>query len=95
MKLSQLKPSKQVVKRTLRIGAFTVAAGLSFTGAGNWLGFAAVESAVFGAVGSLTGLIVGLLFNYALDGMLSDEEFDANMKQAVDTVQSKTKKAAK
>lgn len=86
------KPSKKVVKRALRVAAFTVAAGLSFTGAGNWLGFAALESAVFGAIGSLTGLVVGLLFNFALDGVLSDDEFDANMKQAVDTVQSKTKK---
>lgn len=87
------KPSKKVVKRTLRIFAFTAAAGLSFTGAGNWLGFAAIESAVFGAIGSLTGLVIGLLFNYALDGVLDDAEFDANMKQAVETVQSKTKKS--
>lgn len=87
------KPSKQAVKRTTRILAFTIAAGLSFTGAGSWLGFAAFESAVFGAIGSLTGLIIGLLFNYALDGFLDDAEFDANMKQAVDTVQSKTKKS--
>ena len=86
--------SKQV-KRVLRVLAFTVAAGLSFMGAGNVLGFAALESAMFGAIGSLMGLLIGLLFNYALDGVLSDEEFDANMKQAVDTVQSKTKKAGK
>lgn len=90
-----IKVNKKIVKRALRIGAFTAAAGLSFTGAGNWLGFAAIESAIFGAVGSLTGLAVGLLFNYALDGVLDDAEFDANMKQAVDTVQSKTKKADK
>lgn len=87
------KPSKKLVKRTLRILAFTAAAGLSFTGAGSWLGFAAFESAVFGAIGSLTGLVIGLLFNYALDGVLDDAEFDANMKQAVETVQSKTKKS--
>lgn len=86
------KPSKKFVKRTLRVVAFTAAAGLSFTGAGNWLGFAALESAVFGAIGSLTGLVIGLLFNFALDGVLSDDEFDANIRQAVETVQSKTKK---
>lgn len=95
MKRFTTRLNKQLVKRALRIGAFTIAAGLSFTGAGNVLGFAALESAIFGATGSLMGLIVGLLFNYALDGVLSDEEFDANMKQAVDTVQSKTKKAVK
>lgn len=83
------------VKRTLRVVAFTAAAGLSFMGAGNVMGFGAIESALFGATGSLMGLMIGLLFNYALDGMLSDEEFDANIKQAVDTVQSKTKKADK
>jgi predicted lysophospholipase L1 biosynthesis ABC-type transport system permease subunit len=86
------KPSKKFVKRMLRVVAFTAAAGLSFTGAGNWLGFAALESAVFGAIGSLTGLVIGLLFNFALDGVLSDDEFDANIRQAVETVQSKTKK---
>ncbi len=83
----------KVVKRTLRVVAFTLAAGLSFMGAGNVLSFGALESALFGAIGSLMGLIIGLLFNYALDGMLSDEEFDANIKQAIDTVQSNTKKA--
>lgn len=83
------------VKRGLRIAAFTAAAGLSFMGAGNALNFGALESAAFGAIGSLMGLMIGLLFNYALDGMLSDEEFDANIKQAVDTVNSKTKKADK
>lgn len=83
----------KVVKRTLRVVAFTLAAGLSFMGAGNVLNFGALESALFGAIGSLMGLIIGLLFNYALDGMLSDEEFDANIKQAIDTVQSNTKKA--
>lgn len=83
----------KVVKRSLRVIAFTIAAGLSFMGAGNVLGFAAIESALFGAIGSLMGLVIGLLFNYALDGVLSDEEFDANIKQAIDTVQSNTKKA--
>jgi hypothetical protein len=62
-------------------------------GAGNVMGFSALESAMFGAAGSLMGLVIGLLFNYALDGVLDDAEFDANMKQAVDTVQSKTKKS--
>lgn len=84
---------KKPVKRTLRVLAFTAAAGLSFMGAGNVLSFGALESAMFGAIGSLMGLIIGLLFNYAIDGMLSDEEFDAGIKQAVDQVQSKTKKA--
>lgn len=88
-----LKPSKKTVKRAARIAAFTAAAGLSFMGAGNALGFGALESAAFGATGSLMGLIIGLLFNYALDGFLDDAEFDANMKQAVETVQSKTKKS--
>ena len=88
-----LKPSKTLVKRVLRVIAFTGAAGLSFMGAGNVLGFAALESAAFGAAGSLMGLVIGLLFNYALDGVLDDAEFDANMKQAVQSVQSHTKKA--
>lgn len=87
------KPSKKLIKRTTRILAFTAAAGLSFMGAGNVMGFSALESALFGAAGSLMGLVVGLLFNYALDGFLDDAEFDANMKQAVETVQSKTKKS--
>lgn len=81
------------VKRVLRIVAFTLAAGLSFMGAGNVMNFSALESALFGAMGSLMGLVIGLLFNYALDGFLSDDEFDANLKQAIDTVQSNTKKA--
>lgn len=83
----------KIVKRTLRVLSFTAAAGLSFMGAGNVMSFSALESAMFGAMGSLMGLLIGLLFNYALDGMLSDEEFDAGIKQAVDTVQSNTKKA--
>jgi len=87
--------ANKYVKRTLRVLAFTSAAGLSFMGAGNALNFGALESAAFGAIGSLMGLMIGLLFNYALDGVLSDEEFDANIKQAVDTVNSKTKKADK
>lgn len=87
------KPSKTLIKRATRVVAFTAAAGLSFMGAGNVMGFPALTSALFGAAGSLMGLIIGLLFNYALDGFLDDAEFDANMKQAVETVQSKTKKS--
>jgi hypothetical protein len=87
-----IKPSKKTIKRVSRIGAFGLGAGLSFMGAGNLMGFGAFESAIFGASGSLIGLATGYLFNYAIDGILDDSEFDAGMKQAVDVVHSKTKK---
>lgn len=84
--------NKKIIKRALRVTAFTSAAGLSFMGAGNVMGFPAMQSAMFGALGSLTGLIIGLLLNYAVDGVLSDQDFDNNMKQSVETLQKSNKK---
>jgi hypothetical protein len=77
--------------RSLRVAAFAVATGIAFMGAGNVFGISAVESAAFGAVGAVLGLLATLLFTYASKASLPDEDFDSAINKAIESVASDTK----
>lgn len=83
---------RRIPKRLKRVAAFILGAGIAFLGAGNVLGFDALESAIFGASGSFLGLIMALSFGYAGKGEVPDKDFDAAMSDAINAVSSKTKK---
>jgi len=82
----------RIPKRAKRVVAFMVGAGIAFLGAGNIYGYTALQSAVFGATGSILGLVMALSFNYAGKGEVDDKAFDAAMSEAISSVSSKTKK---
>jgi len=83
---------KRIPKRAKRVAAFMLGAGIAFLGAGNIYGYTALQSAVFGATGSILGLVMALSFNYAGKGEVPDKDFDAAMSDAISSVASKTKK---
>ncbi len=83
---------KYWITRTLRIVAFAVATGIAFMGAGNVFGISAVESAAFGAVGAVLGLLATLLFTYAGKASVPDEDFDSAINKAIESVSSEAKK---
>jgi len=83
---------KYWITRTLRIVAFAVATGIAFMGAGNVFNISAVESAAFGAVGAVLGLLATLLFTYAGKASVPDEDFNSAINKAIESVSSDTKK---
>lgn len=83
---------KYWITRTLRVAAFAVATGIAFMGAGNVFGISAIESAAFGAVGAVLGLLATLLFTYAGKASVPDEDFNSAINQAIESVSSETKK---
>jgi len=87
-----MKLWRRIPKRAKRVVAFMVGAGIAFLGAGNLYGYSALESAAFGATGSILGLAMALSFNYAGKGEIDDKAFDAAMSDAISSVSSKTKK---
>jgi len=86
------KIMKYWITRTLRIVAFAVATGIAFMGAGNVFGISAVESAAFGAVGAVLGLLATLLFTYAGKASVPDDDFDSAINKAIESVSSEAKK---
>lgn len=84
-----MKLPLSVVKRGTRLLAFALASGILFLGAGNVLGFEALDSALFGAIGALSSLVAVLLFVYAAKGEVPDKDFDSAIHQAIEKVQSK------
>ena len=91
------KISPKHTKRTLRVLALMFGAGLSFMGVGNLPFFSmdAVSSVLFGALGCLVGLAIGVSLTYAAKGEVPDVDFDGLINQQIDSVQSKTKKEEK
>lgn len=87
-----MKLLKRIPKRAKRVVAFMVGAGIAFLGAGNIYGYTALQSAVFGATGSILGLAMALSFNYAGKGEVDEKDFNAAMSDAISSVASKTKK---
>lgn len=83
---------KYWITRTLRIGAFALATGIAFMGAGNVFGISAIQSAAFGAVGAVLGLLATLLFTYAGKASVPDEDFNQAINKAIESVSSETKK---
>lgn len=61
-------------------------------GAGNVFGISAIQSAAFGAVGAVLGLIATLLFTYASKANVPDEDFNQAINKAIESVQSDTPK---
>jgi|LakMenEpi03Aug12_release.lakeMendotaPanAssembly.Ray.scaffolds.fasta_scaffold372571_2 hypothetical protein len=86
------KIMKYWITRSLRIGAFALATGIAFMGAGNVFGISAIQSAAFGAVGAVLGLLATLLFTYAGKASVPDEDFNQAINKAIESVSSETKK---
>jgi hypothetical protein len=86
------KIMKYWITRTLRIVAFALATGIAFMGAGNVFGISAVQSAAFGAVGAVLGLLATLLFTYAGKASVPDDDFDSAINKAIESVSSEAKK---
>jgi len=85
---------KRIPKRYKRTAALATGAGLSFMGVGNipYFSMSAVESVLFGALGSLLGLAIALSFTYAGKGEVNDKDFDQHINNAIESVNSKTAK---
>lgn len=79
------------ISRTLRVVAFALATGIAFMGAGNVFGISALQSAAFGAVGAVLGLLATLLFTYAGKASVPDEDFNKAINQAIESVSSDVK----
>jgi len=90
-----MKLWRRIPKRAKRVSAFMLGAGIAFLGAGNIYGYTALQSAVFGATGSILGLLMALSFNYAGKGVVDDKDFDSAMSDAISSVSSKTDKDKK
>lgn len=82
---------KYWLTRTLRIVAFALATGIAFMGAGNVFGISAIQSAAFGAVGAVLGLLATLLFTYAGKASVPDEDFNNAINKAIESVASEGK----
>lgn len=93
-----MKLGSKQIKRGKRVAAFGIAAGILSPGAGAWLDAAgmvqisALTSAVFGATLVVTGLVAALLLTYAAKGEVSDEAFDSAISDAIENLNSKSKK---
>lgn len=83
------------LKRVLRILAFALGAGIAGLGAGSVLGMSAIQSAVFGALLAVVGLVGALSFIFSVKGSVPDEDFDNAINSAVETVRSKASKEVK
>ena len=86
---------KHYIIRTLRVLAFALATGIAFMGAGNVFGISAVQSAAFGAVGAVLGLVATLLFTYASKSVVPDEDFNTAINKAIESVKSDSDKKTK
>lgn len=86
---------KKIPKRIKRVAAFAFGAGLAFIGAGSVFSMPPIESALFGATGSVLGLVMALSFTYAGKGEVPDKDFDQAINASIDAVASKTKDDSK
>jgi len=84
---------KQIIARIFRVSAFALGAGLTGLGAGSVVGLDIVQSAAFGALMGVLGIVAAVAFIYAGNGRVSDEAFDATINSAIETVRSKEKKS--
>jgi hypothetical protein len=84
---------KEILKRLLRVAAFALGAGVAGLSAGSVLGFSAVQSAIFGALSGVIGLVGALSFVFAIKGEVPEDDFNNAINSAVETVRSKTDKS--
>lgn len=82
----------RLLKRILRISAFALGVGILALGAGSVIGFTAIQSAMFGAIMAVLGLIGALSFTYAAKGEVPDQDFDSHINSAIENVKSKDQK---
>ena len=82
---------KPLIKRLARVAAFAIGAGLTGLGAGSVVGMNVIESATFGALMGVIGIIAATAFIFAGKGEVSDEDFNATINSAIETVRSKEK----
>lgn len=82
---------KPIIKRLARVAAFALGAGLTGLGAGAVVGMSVIQSAVFGALMGVIGIIAATAFIFAGKGQVSEEDFNATINSAIETVRSKEK----
>jgi Na+/melibiose symporter-like transporter len=82
---------KRIPKRFKRVAAFALGAGIAFLGAGAVYSMPPLQSALFGATGSILGLVMALSFTYAGKGEVPDRDFDSAINASIEAVASKTK----
>lgn len=82
----------RLIKRTLRVASFALGVGILALGAGSVIGLSAIESATFGAVMAVLGLIGAIAFTYAAKGEVPDVDFDSHINSAIENVKSQDKK---
>jgi hypothetical protein len=82
----------RILKRTLRVASFALGVGILALGAGSVIGLSAIESATFGAVMAVLGLIGAIAFTYAAKGQVPDADFDSHINSAIENVKSQDKK---
>jgi hypothetical protein len=81
---------KKTLKRAWRIFSFTLGAGLAGLGAGNLWELNIIQSIGMGATVALIALVIALSFTHAGKGKVSEEDFDAAINSAIETVKSST-----
>jgi hypothetical protein len=82
----------RILKRALRVASFALGVGILALGAGSVIGLSAVESATFGAVMAVLGLLGAIAFTYAAKGEVPDSDFDSHINSAIENVKSQDKK---
>lgn len=78
-----------LTKRIFRVAAFALGAGVTGLGAGAVIGMDIIQSAAFGALMGVLGIVAALAFIFAGKGKVVDEDFDATINSAIETVRSK------
>jgi peptidoglycan/LPS O-acetylase OafA/YrhL len=81
----------RLAKRALRVAAFAIGVGILALGAGSVIGFSAIQSATFGAIMAVLGLMGAIAFTYAAKGEVPDADFDSHINSAIENVKSKDK----
>ena len=82
---------KTTLKRFFRVAAFSLGAAITGLGAGSVVGMDIVQSALFGALLGVLGIIAAISFIFAGKGGVNDADFDAPRYSAIETVRSKEK----
>jgi len=80
---------KTTLKRIVRVAAFALGAAITGLGAGSVVGMDLIQSATFGALLGVLGIIAAISFIFAGKGGVNDADFDATINSAIETVRSK------
>jgi hypothetical protein len=80
---------KTTIKRIIRVAAFALGAAITGLGAGSVVGMDIVQSAMFGALLGVLGILAAISFIFAGKGQVNDQDFNATINSAIETVRSK------